>query len=166
MLVYYGYPGATEQKIPLTFQLTTSSVASAGSLNGRRYASTVEVCASVGPIDDAMTALDETLPFADTEEHYYEAELHHLRGELLLRRTVADREDAERCLRKAIDIARRMGAKSWELRATTSLARLLRDTGRRDEARTTLAQIYNWFTEGFDLPDLKDAKALLDELSR
>ena len=58
-----------------------------------------------------------------------------------------------------------MGAKFWELRATTSLARLLRDTNRRDEARTTLSAIYNWFTEGFTTPDLKDAKALLDQLS-
>jgi predicted ATPase len=58
-----------------------------------------------------------------------------------------------------------MSAKSWELRTTTSLARLLRDTGRRDEARAMLAEIYNWFTEGFDTADLKDARALLDELA-
>jgi predicted ATPase len=62
-------------------------------------------------------------------------------------------------------MARSRSAKSWELRATTSLARLLRDTGRRDEARAMLTGIYNWFTEGFDTADLKDAKALLDELS-
>ena len=68
------------------------------------------------------------------------------------------------CFRNAIDIAQRQSAKSWELRATVSLARLLRDTNRRDEARTMLAEIYNWFTEGFDTADLKDAKALLDEL--
>ena len=126
----------------------------------------VEACASLGLIDDAMTALDETLPFAESEEHYYEAELHRLRGELLLRQTVADREDAERCYRKAIDTARRQGAKSWELRATTSLGRLLRDTGRRDEARVMLAELYGWFTEGFGTADLKEAKALLDELSQ
>ena len=62
-------------------------------------------------------------------------------------------------------MARRQSAKSWELRATTSLARLLAEQGRRSEARTMLAEIYNWFTEGFDTPDLKDAKALLDELA-
>ena len=67
--------------------------------------------------------------------------------------------------REAIRSRSTMGAKAWELRATMSLARLLRDTGRRDEARTMLADIYNWFTEGFDTADLKDAKALLDELS-
>jgi predicted ATPase len=59
-----------------------------------------------------------------------------------------------------------MSAKAWELRATTSLARLMRDTNRRDEARNMLGEVYNWFTEGFDTADLKDAKALLDELSR
>jgi predicted ATPase len=72
---------------------------------------------------------------------------------------------AEQCFRKAIEIARRQSAKSWELRATTSLARLLRDTNRRDQARMILAEIYNWFTEGFDTADLKDAKLLLDDLS-
>jgi predicted ATPase len=72
---------------------------------------------------------------------------------------------AEACFRKAIEIARGQSAKSWELRVTTSLDRPLRDTNRRDEARTMLAGIYNWFTEGFDTADLKDAKTLLDELS-
>jgi tetratricopeptide (TPR) repeat protein len=125
-----------------------------------------EACASVGRIDEAMIVLDETLPFAETEEHYYEAELHRLRGELFLMRTDADREAAERCFYKAIDIARRQCAKSWELRATTSLARLLVKQGKRVEARTMLADIYNWFTEGFHTADLKDAKALLDELNQ
>jgi predicted ATPase len=71
---------------------------------------------------------------------------------------------AERCFRTGIEVARKQHAKLWELRATTSLARLLRDTGRRDEARAMLADIYDWFTEGFDTADLKDAKALLEEL--
>jgi predicted ATPase len=73
--------------------------------------------------------------------------------------------EAEPSFRTAIDVARAQSAKFWELRATMSLGRLLRDTGRRDEARTMLADIYGWFTEGFDTADLKDAKALLDELS-
>jgi predicted ATPase len=72
--------------------------------------------------------------------------------------------ESERRLRTAIDIARRQSARLFELRATVSLARLLRDTNRRDEVRAMLAEIYNWFTEGFDTADLKDAKALLDEL--
>jgi predicted ATPase len=71
---------------------------------------------------------------------------------------------AETHLRYAIDLARNQGTKLWELRATSSLARLLRDTNRHDEARTMLSQIYNWFTEGFETADLKDAKSLLDDL--
>ena len=73
--------------------------------------------------------------------------------------------DAQACFERAIEIARKQEARSWELRATTSLARLLRNNNRRDEARIMLAEIYGWFTEGFDTADLKDAKALLDELS-
>ena len=73
--------------------------------------------------------------------------------------------DAERSLRTAIDVAYHQGARLFELRATVSLARLLHDTNRRDEARAMLTDIYNWFTEGFDTADLKEAKALLDALT-
>jgi len=73
--------------------------------------------------------------------------------------------EAAQCFREAIVVARRQSAKWWELRATTSLARLLASQGRGDEPRTMLAEIYDWFTEGFDSADLKDAKTLLDELS-
>jgi predicted ATPase len=71
---------------------------------------------------------------------------------------------SEACFRSALEVARAQEAKWWELRTSVSLARLLRDTDRPDEARTMLGEIYNWFTEGFELPDLKDARALLDEL--
>jgi predicted ATPase len=90
-------------------------------------------------------------------------EAFRLRGELQTKQ--GWREAAETDFRKALMLAQSMGAKAWELRAATSFARLLRDTGRRDEARTMLAEIYNWFTEGFDTADLKEAKALLDELA-
>ncbi len=124
-----------------------------------------EACASVGRFDEALSAVDEVLPFAQTEERYYEAELNRLRGEFLLTRGTTERGAAEKCFRTAIDIAKKQEAKSWELRATTSLARLLRDTNRRAEARTVLTEIYNWFTEGFATPDLRDAKSLLEDLS-
>jgi predicted ATPase len=88
-----------------------------------------------------------------------------LKGELLLRRVPSAAPEAERSFREAIAVASRQKAKSWELAATISLARLLRDQGKREEARTMLADIYNGFTEGFDTADLKDAKALLEELS-
>ena len=90
--------------------------------------------------------------------------MHRLKGELLLRKDDTNTADAQRCFQRAIEIARKQSAKSLELRATMSLARLLRKRGRRDEARTMLAEIYAWFTEGFDTADLKDAKALLEEL--
>jgi adenylate cyclase len=99
-----------------------------------------------------------------TGERFLEADIYRVKGELLLMRE-ASAGEAEDCFRQAIEIARRQRAKWFELRATTSLARLLRDTGRRDEARSMLAEIYGWFTEGFDTSDLKDAKALLEELS-
>jgi len=88
-----------------------------------------------------------------------------LRGELHLRENPNHINLSERDFREAIKLSRKIGAKSFELRATTSLARLLRDTSRRDDARAMLAEVYNWFTEGFDTKDLKDAKALLYELS-
>ena len=86
-----------------------------------------------------------------------------MRGEL--RTKQGRREPAEADFRTALTLAHSMGAKALELRATMSLARLLRDTGRRDEAYSMLADIYNWFTEGFDTADLKDAKVLLDEMA-
>ncbi len=101
---------------------------------------------------------------AKTGEQIDSPSLHHVKGELLLAQNPSDGAKAEQCFRTAIEIARRQSARSAELRATTSLARLLAKQGRRDEARTMLAEIYGWFTEGFDTADLKDAKALLDEL--
>jgi predicted ATPase len=98
------------------------------------------------------------------EERKSEAERLRLKGELLLRQSDTHAAETRICFERAIEIARTQGAKWFELRATMSLARLLAQQGRRDEARAMLAEIYNWFTEGFDTPDLIDAKALLDEL--
>ena len=97
---------------------------------------------------------------------YYEPELHRLRGELLLRSDPADALQAEACFHRALEIARRQQAKSWELRAATSLARLWGDCGRGEEARQLLAPVYDWFTEGFDTADLQDTKALLADLAQ
>jgi adenylate cyclase len=95
---------------------------------------------------------------------YFEAELHRIKGELLLARSRAS-EAGENCLVQAIEIARRQSAKSLELRAAISMSRLWQRQGKRKEARQLLAEIYGWFTEGFDTADLKDAKVLLDELA-
>jgi predicted ATPase len=95
----------------------------------------------------------------------YEAETFRLKGDLVLAKGTRSNGQAEESYRQATAVARGQAAKSWELRATTSLARLLASQGRRDQARAMLADIYNWFTEGFDTADLKDAKALLEELA-
>jgi tetratricopeptide (TPR) repeat protein len=116
--------------------------------------------------EEGLRAVDESFPFIERSgQRFYAAELHRLKGELLLAQDAAKNGAAEREFRTAIDVARSQSAKSWELRATMSLARLLAKQGKRDEARTMLADIYGWFTEGFDTADLKDAKALLEELN-
>ena len=97
-----------------------------------------------------------------TGERWLEAELYRHNGQLLLHQ--GHSEAAEQLYRKALSIAREQEAKMWELRASVSLAGLRRDQGRRIEARDLLVPVYGWFTEGFDTPDLKEAKALLDEL--
>ena len=98
-------------------------------------------------------------------ERFYEAELHRLKGALLLQQHSDNQAEAETCFHQAIAIAQNQQAKSLELRATTSLARLWQQQGKRDEARQVLGDVYGWFTEGFDTADLKDAKALLEELT-
>jgi predicted ATPase len=121
-------------------------------------------CEIAGQIEEAVTLLDDALQIAErTEERWSAAELNRHKGQLLLRQ--GHSEAAEELYLKALSIAEEQGAKLWELRAAASLARLRRDQGRRSEARSLLAPIYGWFTEGFDTPDLKQAKALLDELT-
>jgi predicted ATPase len=126
---------------------------------------------AAGEADQGLVVLAEALDMvAKTQERFCEAELYRLKGELTLhsqglspRAEIQD--EAKECFHRAIEIARRQQAKSWELRATMSLARLLDKQGRREEARPMLADIYNWFTEGFDTADPIDAKTLLGELS-
>ena len=142
-----------------------------------------EVPGKMRQADEALIVVDEALAAVDkTGERRCEAELYRLKGELTLQKfqissykfsvteprpLIPDpKGEAEACFLKAIEIACKQQAKSLELRATTSLARLLAKQARSDEARAMLAEIYGWFTEGFDTVDLKDAKALLDELAR
>ena len=123
-----------------------------------------------GQTEEGLSILTEALDFVDkTGEGVFEAELYRLKGELLRQSDDQSLElratDAEACFRQAIDIARQQEAKSWELRAATSLARLWQSQGKKHEAHDLLTPVYNWFTEGFDTADLKDAKSLLDELT-
>jgi predicted ATPase len=121
-------------------------------------------CEIAGQIDEAVSQLDGALQIAErTGERSVEAELHRHKGQLLLRQGHA--EAAEELYRKALSTAAEQEAKLWELRAAMSLARLWGDQGQRTEARDLLAPIYGWFTEGFDTPDLKEARSLLHELA-
>ena len=116
---------------------------------------------AAGAIGDGLETVERALNF-NPQELVSRPEALRIRGELRLKQ--GNRQLAETDFRDSITMARSIGAKAWELRTGTSLTRLLRDSRRRGEARTTLAEIYNWFTEGFDTADLMDAKAILDEL--
>jgi class 3 adenylate cyclase/predicted ATPase len=119
-----------------------------------------------GAPEAGLTVLDEALTLVDkNDERWCEAELHRLKGELLLAQSSGNTAEAQTCFHQAMNIAKRQQAKSWELRATTSLARLWQQQGKHQEAYNLLAPVYGWFTEGFDTADLKDAKALLDEVT-
>ena len=121
--------------------------------------------AQVGQIEEGLPLLAEALTVTnDKGERRWEAELHRLQGELLLALSAEQYAEAEACFRQALAVARQQQAKSWELRAAMSLARLWQQQGKRAAARHLLAEVYAWFTEGFDTADLQDAKALLDEL--
>jgi predicted ATPase len=127
-----------------------------------------EVYGKVGQTEEGLTALAEALATVDrTGERFYEAELYRLKGELTLQQHNVQRstfKEVEECFHKAIEIARRQQAKSWELRAVISLSRLWQQQGKKKEAHELLSEIYNWFTEGLDTKDLQEAKALLEEV--
>ena len=126
----------------------------------------VDTYRRTGHVEDGLALVQEGLGLVErTEERYFKAELYRLQGELLLQQSPHEPSDGEASLTKALAVARQQEAKSLELRATMSLARLWQQQGKTTEARALLAPVYDWFTEGFDTADLKDAKALLDELS-
>ena len=125
-----------------------------------------EVSAHLGHTEEGLQALAEAHTLVEQhEERWWEAEIYRLRGVLLLRQPGTPQAEAETWLQRALDVARRQEAKSLELRAAMSLARLWQQQGKRAAARDLLGPIYGWFTEGFDTADLIEAKALLDELA-
>jgi predicted ATPase len=125
-----------------------------------------DVCDHLGRPADGLQTLAEAHTLVEQhEERYWEAEIHRLRGVLLLRQTGTPQAEAEAWLQRALDVARRQEAKSLELRAAMSLSRLWQQQGKCTEARELLAPIYGWFTEGFDTADLQEAKALLEEVA-
>jgi predicted ATPase len=122
--------------------------------------------AEVGQFDDAWRCIDEAITAVETtNERWGEAEAHRTGGEIALLSPDPDAAKAQTYFERALQIARQQHAKSWELRAAISMARLRRDQGKRDEAREILAPVYGWFTEGFNTRDLKEAKTLLDALA-
>jgi predicted ATPase len=147
-LIRQGLAGMADVGARVSITGFLTCLAEAQSLDGRN--------------DDALSTIDDALQ-ANPHELPYRPLMLILRGTLRLKLCQYDLAEVD--FREAITLAEKMGAKSFELRAITSLARLLRDTGRRDEARAALADVYGWFTEGFDTADLKDAQALLGQLS-
>jgi predicted ATPase len=125
-----------------------------------------DVSAHLGHPEDGLQALAEAHTLVEQqEERYWEAEVCRLRGVLRLRQPGTPQEEAETWLQRALAVARRQQARSWELRAAMSLSRLWQQQGKRDEARQLLAPIYGWFTEGFDTANLQEARALLHALA-
>jgi len=153
--------GMTELRVGLDRWRATGAKLAAPFRLGMAVAALIEVGAveeGIGLVGDALEAAEST------GERWYEAELHRFNGLLQLASSRELRAEAEACFQHAIEVARSQGARLFELRAVMSLARLRRDQGRRAEARDLLAPVYGWFTEGFDTPDLVEAKALLDDL--
>jgi predicted ATPase len=122
--------------------------------------------AELDRFEDAWSCIEDALTAADrSKERWWQAETNRIAGEIVLRSPESDEEEAQTYFEKALSIAREQQTKSWELRAAMSMARLWRDRGRRQEARNLLAPLYGWFTEGFNTRDLKEAKALLDDIT-
>ena len=118
--------------------------------------------ADLGQLDDAWRSIDEAKAVIErTKETWFEAHVHRVAGEIALKSPEPDAVKAEDYFERALTVARRQQAKSWELRAAMSMARLWRDQGKVQQVRELPAPVYGWFTEGFDTLDLKEAKALL-----
>jgi predicted ATPase len=122
--------------------------------------------AELDHFDDAWRCISDTITLIETtKQRFWEADTHRIAGEIALKSPNRDVSKAENYFEHALTVARQQQAKSWELRAAMSLARLWRDQGKTQQARELLAPVYGWFTEGFDTRDLKEAKALLEELA-
>jgi len=174
---YKGYAlaqqGQTEQGIAeLRAGIDAQFATGASLFRPSFFCNLAEAYGTAGRFEEALAAIAEGIAITEkTGGRHIEAELHRFKGELTLKALGvkacrAAETEAEECFRRSIEIARQQEAKSLELRAVTSLSRLWKQHGKNAEARTMLADIYGWFTEGFDTADLKDAKALLEELSR
>src|SRR5262249_10727955 len=153
--------GIAQMHQGLAARLATGS----GATQSGRRGLLAEAYGGIGQAEAGLHLLAEALAWVDTTgERYREAEVYRVKGEVLLQHAGPDAPQAEACFQQALAVARRQQAKSWELRAAMSLARLWQRQGKCTEARELLAPVYGWFTEGFDTADLQDARALLEEL--
>ena len=167
-----GWAACEQNRVELGLAKMAASIAFHQSIGGTvgtpwRRGVLAEGYAKNGRLHDAQDELRGAIDAAEqTGEHFFDAELYRIGGQITLQSYPPDQLAAESNFRKAIAVAQRQQARLWELRATVSLARLLRDTNPLDQARSLLAEIYNWFTEGFDTRDLQEAKQLLNELDQ
>ena len=165
LLVEQGQSGGWHSTDVRGSRLATQARGASARWNGLRCALLAEAYMKAGQTSEGLNVVNDELANARvTECRYYEAELHRIEGELLLAQACADEQQAEACFQNALKIARGQSAKSLELRAAMSLSRLWQRQGKKAEARKLLAEIYGWFTEGFDTADLKAGRLLLDEL--
>jgi predicted ATPase len=149
----------------ITSGLTAQRLTGASCFIPARSSDLARAYADLGRFDHARRCIDEAMAAIETtKDKWWEAEVHRVAGEISLKSTEPDAAKAEAYFERALLVARQQQAKSWELRAAMSLARLWRDQGKVQEARELLAPVYGWFAEGFDTLDLKEAKALLAEL--
>jgi TOMM system kinase/cyclase fusion protein len=168
--ILYGWALAHQGQVKegmaqITQGLMTHPTTGAALLRPYFLALLADVHGTLREPEAGLTVITEALAFVETTgERWYESELYRLKGQLLLQQSPDNATKAETCFQQAVTIAQNQQAKSWELRAATSLAKLWQRQGKRQEAHDLLAPVYGWFTEGFDTADLKDAKTLLDEL--
>jgi class 3 adenylate cyclase/predicted ATPase len=166
-----GFLAAMTDKSADAVQIITSAIDTARSTGSTLWSPLnlsylATAYAALGEFDEAWRCIGEAMTaMAKTKETWWEAEVHRIAGEIAWKSPVPDVEKAQPYFDRALAVARQQQSKSWELRAAMSMARLWRDQGKRDDACELLAPVYGWFTEGFDTRDLKDAKALLDELA-
>ena len=166
-----GWLLALTGKASNAVELITSGITayqSTGSTNFKplRLSHLARAYAEIGQVDEAWRSVGEAMTTMETsKERWFEAEVNRIAGEIALKSRPPNMAKAKDYFECALAVARQQQAKSWELRASMSLARLWRDQGKPQQARELLAPVYDWFTEGFDTRDLKEAKALLEELS-
>ena len=169
-MVNQGSVLALTGKTTHAVQMITSGITAYRSTGSKRHVPLwlsylARAYAEIDRFDDAWRCIGEAITAtATTKERSWEAEVHRIAGEIALQSPQPDMAKAEACFERALTVARSQQAKSWELRAATSMARLRRGQGQRADARDLLAPVYGWFTEGFDTLDLMEAKALLDAL--